>query len=310
MAQYKVPQDVEAEDKLLGPFTFRQFVYLMITAGCLFMAFGLFQLFPLLALIPLPFIIFFGALAIPLKRDQPMETYLAAVVNFYLKPNKRKWIPGQRESTIEITAPKKVEKPRTRNITEEEASHRLSFLADLVDTEGYSIKNTPSSVREEYIAEAQETEDILDSATNPILNQMIQQENTARHDELVNQMREAIARSEAIKNGVTFDTNQGTAQRNSTLPPVLSAASLTPTVTATQAPVIPQPSPVPAPAAAQTAQPAAAPAPQPAAVQPQVQPRPDIQALANDKDYSIETISKEAQRLKNKDEKEVFISLH
>ena len=33
MAQYKVPQDVEAEDKLLGPFTFRQFVYLMIIGG-------------------------------------------------------------------------------------------------------------------------------------------------------------------------------------------------------------------------------------------------------------------------------------
>ena len=30
MATYKVPQDVEAEDKLLGPFTFRQFIYLLI----------------------------------------------------------------------------------------------------------------------------------------------------------------------------------------------------------------------------------------------------------------------------------------
>ena len=28
MAQYKVPQDVEAEDKLIGPFSFRQFIYL------------------------------------------------------------------------------------------------------------------------------------------------------------------------------------------------------------------------------------------------------------------------------------------
>ena len=30
MAVYKVAQDVEAEDKLLGPFSFRQFIYLII----------------------------------------------------------------------------------------------------------------------------------------------------------------------------------------------------------------------------------------------------------------------------------------
>jgi hypothetical protein len=33
MAVYKVPQDVEAEDKLIGPFSFRQFIYLIIVAG-------------------------------------------------------------------------------------------------------------------------------------------------------------------------------------------------------------------------------------------------------------------------------------
>ena len=32
MAEYKVAQDVEAEDKLIGPFSFRQFIYLIIVA--------------------------------------------------------------------------------------------------------------------------------------------------------------------------------------------------------------------------------------------------------------------------------------
>ena len=106
MAQYKVPQDVEAEDKLLGPFTFRQFIYLLIAAAGIAGAWGLFQLFPLLALIPLPFVFFFGVLALPLKKDQPMETYLAAIISFYFKPNRRIWTAGQRESTIKIIAPK------------------------------------------------------------------------------------------------------------------------------------------------------------------------------------------------------------
>lgn len=188
MAQYKVPQNVEAEDKLLGPFTFRQFIYLIIAAACIAAAWGLFQLFPLLAILPLPFAAFFAVLALPLKKDQPMETYLAAVVNFHLKPNKRVWLPGQRESTIEITAPKTIEKPRARDITEEEASHRLSFLADIIDTEGRSIRsNLNSSMRDEYAAEADATLDILDQPTQ--IDQMIAREQVDRHAELVAQMR-------------------------------------------------------------------------------------------------------------------------
>ena len=66
MAVYKVPQDVEADDKLIGPFSFRQFIYLIIVALSIAAAWGLGQLFIPLAIIPLPLIIFFGALALPL----------------------------------------------------------------------------------------------------------------------------------------------------------------------------------------------------------------------------------------------------
>lgn len=68
MAQYKVPQDVEADDKLLGPFSFRQFVYLLVAGGLIALAVGLFQLFPLLAIIPLPPVLLLVALALPLKK--------------------------------------------------------------------------------------------------------------------------------------------------------------------------------------------------------------------------------------------------
>ena len=72
MAVYKVPQDVEADDKLIGPFSFRQFVYLIIVALAITLAWGLSKLFIGLSIIPLPIILFFGALALPLRKDQPM----------------------------------------------------------------------------------------------------------------------------------------------------------------------------------------------------------------------------------------------
>jgi hypothetical protein len=155
MAQYKVPQDVEAEDKLLGPFTFRQFIYLLIVAGMCGAAWALFQIFPLLAIIPVPVIIFFGALALPLKKDQPMEIYLGAIVSFHLKPRKRKWQAGYPNSLIQITAPKIIEEVRTNGLEEREAARRLSFLAGVIDSEGYSVKNPEApNIHQEILTES------------------------------------------------------------------------------------------------------------------------------------------------------------
>ena len=196
MAQYKVPQDVEADDKLIGPFSFRQFVYLLIAGGLIATAVGLFQLFPALAIIPVPFVLFFLALALPLKKDQPMETYLAAIVQFYLRPRARIWMPGQKENPILITAPKKVDDYLTRDITGEEATHRLSFLADIVDTEGYAIKGAGANpMREDLMAEANATPDMFETYQSQVINRVIDQDKMSRHQSAVNEMREAIKRN-------------------------------------------------------------------------------------------------------------------
>ncbi len=196
MATYKVPQDVEADDKLLGPFTFRQFIYLMIVFGMVMLAIALFQIYPLLAIIPIPFILFFGILALPIKKDQPMETYLAALWSFYTKPNKRYWMPGQSESVILITAPKKIEAPRARDLSSDEAGHRLSFLAELVDSEGQAIKNASTPMKDEFYAEAYNTTDMFDQHSNYNINTMINQPLNAERAAVVDQMRNAIAQSD------------------------------------------------------------------------------------------------------------------
>ena len=168
MSVYKVPQDVEADDKLLGPFNFRQFIYLIIVAGCIALEIFLWGIFPGLIILPLPIIIFFGALALPLRKDQPMETYLAAVVSFYLKPNKRFWQPDGVEHLIQISAPVNREEHLTKDLSQNEASRRLSYLADIVDTEGWAIKHSiapvNTTVREEYSNEARAAEDMFDNS--------------------------------------------------------------------------------------------------------------------------------------------------
>ena len=215
MATYKVPQDVEAEDRLLGPFTFRQFVYLLIAAIAGALAAALFQIFPLLALLPAPVIFFFLVLALPLKKDQPMETYLAAIVSFYMKPNKRFWRPGQGETTIQITAPKIVEKSRTRDLSEEEASHRLSFLSNLIDSEGYAIRgNHNTNFTENFIADATDVNDFMDDSQNQNLINLMQKEKVARHAEIINQMKAAINNTENAVGPATISSHQATLGSN------------------------------------------------------------------------------------------------
>lgn len=200
MAEYKVPQDVEADDKLIGPFGFRQFIYLIIVALAMAMAWGLFQLFPLLVVIPLPIIIFFGALALPLRKDQPMEIYLAAMVSFYLKPRKRLWDPDGIDSLIEITAPKIAEVQRTKDISQGEARQRFGYLAEIVDSQGWAVRGQGvtapnSAMNSDVYFEAQSAEDILDTNTNvsQSLDSMITKSDAKRHQEVIDRMREQAA---------------------------------------------------------------------------------------------------------------------
>lgn len=278
MAQYKVPQDVEADDKLIGPFSFRQFVYLLIAGGLIAAGIGLFQLFPLLVIVPALPAVLFLVLALPLKKDQPMETYLAAIISFYLKPHKRVWTPGQRDSTIAITAPKIVEDVRTRDISQEEATHRLSFLADIVDTEGFAIKNGANPMRDDLMEEAKATTDMFDSYHSQVIDQAINKDKNERHSEAIKEMQQAIAESAEM---MRIPDEPGTKPREPKEP-----EKVAPMAESVKAASVAEP-------------------------EKQVEAaKPDIMELANNSDYSVATIAKEANRIKRKDGDEIFISLH
>jgi len=187
MSRYKVAQDVEAEDKILGPFSFRQFIYLLVAAAGIALAWGLSQVFLPLAVIPVPIILLFGACAAPVRKDRPREFSLAAVVSFYTKPRRRMWQPDGINSLIEITVPEKVEIERTKNLSQDEAERRLAYLSQLADTHGWSIRHTrvpdaQGSMISDVYFEAQQTSDMFDdnSSEARAMTRRIEQSNQAR----------------------------------------------------------------------------------------------------------------------------------
>lgn len=309
MAEYKVPQDVEAEDKIIGPFSFRQLIYLGVVAMSIAAAWGLGNLFLPLAIIPLPLIVFFGVLALPLRKDQPMEIFLAAMVSFYLKPRKRIWDPDGLESLIEITVPKTVEVVRSKNISQDEAHQRFSYLAEVVDSQGWAVRGVQapnSAMNTDAYYEAQQTQDFLDSGNRIAqnLDYKLEQSDSKRREETLERIRKQAAASAIAPTmpaqGGAYNyfgdaTTQPTATNDNTTPddpnptynpypdeikqtviqPVSSAVSPTPITTSENT------------------------------------PSADIMNLATNADLSIQTIASEANRLHGKSNlnEEVVISL-
>ncbi|UHA57341.1 PrgI family protein [Candidatus Nanosynbacter sp. HMT-352] len=304
MSVYKVPQDVEAEDKLLGPFSFRQFVFLIIAVIGIAIAYGLSTILLPLAIIPVPIILFFGALALPLKKDQPMEVYLAAVISFMLKPKKRLWQPDGIERLVEVIAPKVEEKNYGNNYDQAEVQRRLSYLANLVDSQGWSIRgvnNPNSSMRADLFNEGQAANDILDenSTTAQNINHLINQSDVRRRQEVIQKMQTGQSATpppvqppqpsqpDNPAPATPLQMNPYPTMRQSILNPI-SRQSATPTST----PIQTQPTTMPQSSVNEVS--------------------PAIIELANNHDLSIETIAREANRIQQENklsDEEVVISL-
>jgi hypothetical protein len=327
MAVYKVPQDVEADDKLIGPFSFRQFIYLIIVVVAGGIAYGLSKLFIPLAILPLPVILLFGALALPLRKDQPMEIYLAALISFFLKPHKRLWDADGIESLIEITVPKQVEIQRIKNISRSDAEQRLGYLAELADSRGWAVRGmgvqAPNSAMntDAYFA-AQQTEDILDNSTSVAqdFDHKLEESDIKRRQDMVDRMRQQIT-APAPSSIPEPPMPQ--------VPPIINPYN---TFTAPQTPLdpvqvlsdspqvqaIPTPAPVynPYPNIQQSviqplSEQAQTPVQQPVVTTSEKPISPDIMNLATNTDLSIETIAREANRIHEKEDmgEEVVISL-
>lgn len=285
MATYKVPQDVEADDKLLGPFSFRQFIYLIAATIAGALSFFLGRLLLPLFVIPLPIAIIFLVLALPIKKDQPMEIYLAAILSFYLKPRRRLWQADGRDDLVEMTD-ELLEKDvvSLRDMTSEQAQERLAFLSDLVDTEGWSIKNI-GPLHDTVLEEASQAEDIHeDSSVTQSFDAMIAESDHNRRQNLLHNIQ--FAQSSTASTTTT-------APQPATLPSTPNVVQSAPTSESTPATTPPTP-PLP-------------PTPEPKNT------NPAIMSLANNQDLTIETIAAEANRINERDllggQDEVVISL-
>lgn len=231
MATYKVIQDIEADEKFLGPLTLKQFIFAAITVISLYLSyFFLTKNLGFLVLFLLPIIIVCGFLAFPWGRDQPTEIWLLAKLRFFFKPRLRVWDQSGMEELVTITVPKKVEENLTDNLSQSEVRSRLRALADTIDSRGWAVKGAeinsfarpgfgPQIVSSDRLVEMSDMsaplpkidinaeDDILDAQNNPLarqLNQMITASGQAHRQETLahmQQVREGKAPAPSAQGG-------------------------------------------------------------------------------------------------------------
>jgi hypothetical protein len=177
MATYKVPQDVEAEDKIVGFLSLKQLIFVIVMFASLYMAYLLGRANIFLGLLPLPIAFISGMLGLYQRKDQPVEIFFASWLRFKTKPLKRKWDQEGFEERVIITVPNHATKNYTNNLSQDQVSSRLDQLSALMDSRGWASKHGAVSMQQSAAMPQQMNQPVF-------TNQLQDEERLLSNDEL------------------------------------------------------------------------------------------------------------------------------
>lgn len=88
--QFSVPQFIEVEDKIIGPLTLKQFLYLAGGAGLIFLLWYILKLW-LFLIVSVPILSLSISLAFLKINGRPFFDFLVSMINYLLKPKTYIW---------------------------------------------------------------------------------------------------------------------------------------------------------------------------------------------------------------------------
>lgn len=162
MGQYKVPSNVETEDKILGPLSIKQFIYVVIGVMWAFIAIRLIAPFSLVVGIALaaPITLTMFALGFIQREGISFENYFTATIQYFMSPRKLVWHKDEHVKSIK-EAPKVVVAPeRTRDYSQ----GQLQKLAFTLDTHG-AYKDDTIQLRDDTNQVQQQANRVIDAKT-------------------------------------------------------------------------------------------------------------------------------------------------
>ncbi len=129
--RYKVPQNIDMQDRIIGPLTMIQFVYAIIGSG---LAYSIIVTLPkpFSYVLAAPVAVFTLALSFIKINERPFLDFFLAMIGFMTAPKQRVWHHNPGDSmNVAIYKPHKAEKTiQSKNISHE----KIEQLAHKLDT--------------------------------------------------------------------------------------------------------------------------------------------------------------------------------
>lgn len=142
--QYQVPQFIEIEDRVIGPLTIKQFLYLAGGAGMSFIIYTYIPLYVAIILIA-AIIVLTLALAFYKVNNKPFIDFLEAAFTYYTKQNLYIWKKEEKKpeaKIVEETVSPQLYVPRLSESKLKELSWSLDINENLNPLTGGDGKNT------------------------------------------------------------------------------------------------------------------------------------------------------------------------
>lgn len=133
--QFKVPQNIDMEDKIIGPLTLTQFFYLLFGGVIIYILFGRLVLTGysfLFWVLAIPIGTFSFAMAFIKIQDRPFPSFFFAIIKFLMTPRARSWHHYTKPTLVK---PKTVVKKPVSNPKKSFDTVRVNELSELLDND-------------------------------------------------------------------------------------------------------------------------------------------------------------------------------
>jgi hypothetical protein len=144
MAIFNIPQFIDTEDKIAGPFTAKQLGWTIAAAAVIFLAYLFFGKTAAI-IMAVPTLLIFGALAFYKPNGQPLTFIAGSIVNFFFHPKLYVWrrLPDENAGQQKKVSVKREETPQRKILTRE----KIGEITELLDAQKNPLEDLPASTR-------------------------------------------------------------------------------------------------------------------------------------------------------------------
>lgn len=116
MQQFQIPQFIDYEDKVIGPLTIKQFLWLLAGGAIVFVLWVSFPLI-LFIILGIPIAILFLALAFYKINGRPFIIFITSSINYFIHPKMLLWKGERKEKKPVFAEEKEIEEEKIEKIS-------------------------------------------------------------------------------------------------------------------------------------------------------------------------------------------------